>query len=151
VAVTIPVGEISSEAQRLISVTREALEAGIAAARIGNRLGDISEAIERTVRRAGFFVIEELTGHGIGKSLHEPPQVFNIGRGGEGMTLREGMVIAIEPITAISTNHVRLAKDGFGYETDDGSLAAHFEHTVAITSKGPEILTTPLIPFPSSL
>lgn len=140
-AVTVPVGTISSEAEKLLSTTREALGLGIAQARAGNRVGDISSAIQRRVERAGFQVIRELAGHGVGRSLHGPPQIANFGTRRSGQPLIAGMVIAIEPIVAVFTKHVKRSKDGQGYESDDGSLTAHFEHTVAITADGPEILT----------
>lgn len=142
-AVTVPIGAVGVDALRLIAATREALDIGIASAKVGNRVGDISAAIQQHVEEAGFEVIRELAGHGVGRTLHEPPQVPNHGKVGIGPKLVDGMVIAIEPITAFSTQHVRRVKDGFGYETDNGSLAAHFEHTVAITKNGPEILTLP--------
>lgn len=142
VAVTVPIGKISKSAQRLLEATREALEKGIAQAAAGKRVGDISAAIQRHVEAAGFEVIRELAGHGVGRTLHEPPQVQNFGKPDTGEFLRDGMILAIEPITSLSSQHVRLAKDSFGYETTDGSLSAHFEHTVLITKKGPEILTS---------
>ncbi|OHA49463.1 MAG: type I methionyl aminopeptidase [Candidatus Terrybacteria bacterium RIFCSPLOWO2_01_FULL_58_14] len=141
VAVTIPIGRVGTETQRLLDVTREALDFGIAQAKPGNRVGDISAAIQRHVEAASFQVIRELVGHGVGRQLHEPPQIPNFGKPGTGPELTEGMVIAIEPITSLSSPHVRLAADGFSYETTDGSLAAHFEHTIVITSRGSQILT----------
>ena len=141
-AVTVPVGTVATENMRLISVTEEALKVGIAQARAGNRVGDISAAIQTHVENGGFQVVRELTGHGIGKTLHEAPQVPNAGNAGEGPELRSGMMIAIEPITTFTTTHVKLGSDGFGYVTDDGRPAAHFEHTVLITEGEPDILTT---------
>lgn len=142
-AVTVPVGVVSVDALRLIAATREALDIGIAHARVGQRIGDISAAIQQHVEGAGFEVIRELAGHGVGTSLHGPPEVPNYGKAGTGLKFEEGMVFAIEPITAFSTQHVKRSKDGFGYVTDNGCLAAHFEHTIAVTKNGPEILTLP--------
>jgi len=129
-----------SKTQDLVEATEQALAAGIAAAVPGGTLGDIGFAIESIVRGAGFFVVEGLTGHGIGKKLHEDPYVWNTGRRGRGMKLKAGMVLAIEPMTAIGTSKIRQT-EGDEYTTADGSLSAHFEHTVAITEYGPEILT----------
>jgi methionyl aminopeptidase len=139
-AVTVPVGKISAEARKLIAVTREALARGIRAAKPKNALGDIGYAIQSYVERYGFSAVRALTGHGIGKRLHEDPHVYNVGRPGEGDELAPGMVIAIEPMINAGGCEVRqLADDSF--VTKDGSLSAHFEHTVAITEKGPRILT----------
>jgi methionyl aminopeptidase len=140
-AVTIPVGNPSVDARRLIQVTEDALKIGISRAVPGGTTGDIGAAVQQYVEEAGFEVIRELTGHGVGRTLHEAPQIPNFGEPGEGTKLVAGMVIAIEPITAFSTQHVKLAKDGFSYLTDNGSLAAHTEHTVAITENGPIVLT----------
>src|SRR3989344_438078 len=142
-AITVGVGNISDTAQRLIEITRQALAQGIKAAHIGNHIGDISHAIQLYVEAARFEVIRELVGHGIGTTLHEPPQVPNFGNPGKGEKLVEGMVLAIEPIVAVSSQHVRLEEDRFGYATRNRSLAAHFEHTVAITEEGPQVLTLP--------
>ncbi|MDO8504528.1 MAG: type I methionyl aminopeptidase [Candidatus Liptonbacteria bacterium] len=139
-AITIGVGKISKEQQNLISATREALDMAIAAAKPGNTLGDIGYAVQSHVRANGFSVVHDLTGHGIGKKLHEDPYVFNVGRPGEGERLEPGMVLALEPMVAMGKGRVRqLADDSF--VTADGSMAAHFEHTVAITADGPRILT----------
>jgi len=140
-AMTIPVGNPSVDARRLIQVTDEALKLGIATAKPGATTGDIGAAIQGYVEEAGFEVIHELTGHGVGRALHEAPQIPNFGTAGEGVVLQPGMVIAIEPITAFSTQHVKLAKDGFSYVTDNGCLSAHAEHTIAITKAGPVVLT----------
>jgi methionyl aminopeptidase len=137
---TVPIGSVAPEVKRLIAVTRAALAAGIREARVGHTLGDIGFAVHNVVQKAGFSVAEGLTGHGIGRSLHEDPAVFNFGRRGSGEELEEGMVIAIEPMVAIGSGAIRQLKDD-SYATRDGSLSAHFENTVAITKKGPRILT----------
>jgi methionyl aminopeptidase len=135
------VGEISGEARRLMSVTEASLECGIAACRAGNHVGDIGHAVQTEVEAAGFSVIQTLVGHGIGRSMHEEPQVPNFGRPGQGVLLVEGMVIAIEPMVNAGGPDVVLDDDGWTITTKDGSLSAHFEHTVAITSDGPRVLT----------
>ncbi len=139
-AITIGVGSISSEARKLITVTREALALGIKAARAGATTGDVGSVIERYVMSNKFGVVHSLIGHGIGKNLHEDPAVPNFGRPGEGVLLEPGMVIAIEPMVCVGSGKVKqLADEGFA--SSDGSLSAHFEHTVAITPTGPKILT----------
>jgi len=138
---TFPVGEVSSTATRLLEVTQRALEAGIAQARPGNRVSDISAAIEREVTRSRFRVVRALVGHGIGRELHEEPQVPNYGRMGEGPKLREGMVLAIEPMVNAGTAEVLTLSDQWTVVTADRSLSAHFEHTVAIGAEGPVILS----------
>ena len=139
-AITVPVGRVSAEAKKLIAVTEESLYAGIKEARAGKTLGDIGYAIERVVRRNKFSVAEGLTGHGIGRALHEEPTVFNYGDRGTGMKLARGMVIAIEPMVTVGGGAiVQLPDESYG--TADRSLAAHFEHTVAITEDGPMVLT----------
>ena len=140
-AVTVPVGEISPEARRLLRVTEEALYRGISAARAGNRIGDISAAIQGHVEAAGFSVVRDLVGHGIGKSLHEDPQVPNYGSSGRGIELKPGMVFAIEPMVNEGTYRVDVLRDGWTVVTADGKLSAHFEHSVAITENGPVILS----------
>ena len=140
-AVTVPVGTVSPECARLLSVTKEALMAGIKAAKGGRRVGDISSAIERIGVAAKFGIVEELSGHGVGYEVHEDPYVPNYGDPGIGDTLKPGMVIAIEPIFNSGTHKIRLAKDGYTYVTADGKPSAHFEHTVVITKSGAEILT----------
>jgi len=143
-AVTILIGKPGKkdkEKLKLIDVTREALMLGIEQAKIGNKLGDIGSAIQQHVQKNGFNVARELVGHGIGRSLHEAPYVPNYGRSGEGLELKDGMTIAIEPIVMAGKWHMQDAPDGHGYVTTDGSLAAHFEHTLAITKSGPLILT----------
>lgn len=143
-AVTVPVGKVSPSVLRLIKCTREALDAAIAAALIGNRIGDISHAMQTTVEAAGFNVIRDLIGHGVGHAVHEEPAVPCYGRPGEGIRLEEGLVIAIEPMT--TTGKWRLAPSEsaeWPVRTADGSASAHFEHTVAVTAHGPRILTLP--------
>ncbi len=142
-AITVAVGEVSEVAKRLIKVTEEALYKGIEQARPGNRLTDISHVIQRHVEEAGFSVVREFVGHGIGRQLHEEPQVPNFGPPNRGPLLEVGMVLAIEPMVNAGTWQVRISKNGWTVVTADGSLSAHFEHTVAITSNGPEILTLP--------
>ncbi len=143
-AVTIGVGPVSSLAQKLMAVTREALYRGIEAARAGNHLGDIGWAIENYVARQGFGVIKELTGHGIGRKLHEDPTIFNFGEKGKGLVISSNLVICIEPIISAGSTRVEQGEDGFNYRSIDGSLTAHFEHMVAVTSQGPQILTAQL-------
>jgi methionyl aminopeptidase len=140
-AITVGVGKISDLAQRLIKVTEEALERAIEKARIGYKIGDISFAIQSTVEREGFNVIRDFVGHGIGRSLHEPPEIPNYGKPGRGLRLEPGMVLAIEPMVSAGTWEVKILEDGWTAVTKDGSLAAHFEHSVAITSSGPVILS----------
>jgi methionyl aminopeptidase len=138
---TFAVGPVSEESRRLLSVTRSALEAGIAAARPGARLGDVSAAIQGVAETAGFSIVRDLVGHGIGQHLHEDPQVPNFGVEGRGLELEPGLVIAIEPMVNVGGCEVRTLEDAWTIVTIDGSLSAHFEHTVAITERGPDILT----------
>jgi methionyl aminopeptidase len=140
-AVTLPVGKVSPEAQRLLKVTREALFAGIARARGGNRLTDISNAIQEYAEKHHYSVVRDLVGHGIGKKMHEDPQVPNFGRPGRGPILEEGMTLAIEPMINMGGHQVESLPDKWTIVTKDRSLSAHFEHTVAITRDGPDILT----------
>lgn len=140
-AVTLPIGEVSEKARRLLLVTKESLDAAIAAARPGNRLSDISYAVQSYVEARGFSVVREFVGHGIGKNLHESPQIPNFGQPGRGVKLKAGMVLAIEPMINEKGPEVRVLDDGWTAVTCDGGLSAHFEHTVAITEEGPEILT----------
>ena len=142
-AATFPVGEISPEAQRLLDVCRAALEAGIEAAQLGAKVGDISEAVQTVVEDAGFSVVRSLVGHGVGKHYHEDPQVPNFVTAFRGPDLLEGMTIAIEPMITAGGPDVYPHDDEWSISTVDGSLAAHFEHTVAITSRGPRVLTRP--------
>jgi len=138
---TFPVGAISAEAQRLLDVCRAALEAGIAEARIGNTIGDISRAVQTTTEAAGFSVIRSLVGHGVGRAMHEDPQVPNFVSSYKGPELKDGMTIAIEPMITAGGPDVYIHDDEWSISTTDGSLAAHFEHTVAVTTAGPRILT----------
>jgi methionyl aminopeptidase len=140
-AATFPVGEISEEAQRLLDACRAALEAGIEAAQLGNRVGDISAAVQAVVEGAGFSVVRSLVGHGVGKAYHEDPQIPNFVTPYRGHELVDGMTIAIEPMITAGGPDVHLHDDGWTISTDDGSLTAHFEHTVAITPDGPRVLT----------
>ncbi len=140
-ACSLGVGEISLEVRRLLEVTRAALHAGIAQMRPGNRLGDVSHAVQATVERAGFAVVRDFVGHGIGRVMHEPPQLPNFGSPGRGPRLREGMVLAIEPMVNAGTHAVEILADRWTAVTADGRPSSHFEHTVAITANGPEVLT----------
>jgi methionyl aminopeptidase len=140
-AATFPVGEISAEAQRLLDVCKAALEAGIEAAQVGAMVGDISAAIQPVVEDAGFSVVRSLVGHGVGKHYHEEPQVPNFVTPYRGPQLVEGMTIAIEPMITAGDPDVHLHDDGWTISTDDRSLTAHFEHTVAVTAEGPRVLT----------
>lgn len=140
-AVTVPVGEITPGARKLLKITEEALYRGIAEIKAGNRIGDISSAIQNHVEAAGYSVVRDLVGHGIGKSLHEDPQVPNYGSGGRGIELKPGMVFAIEPMVNEGTYRVEILRDGWTVVTADGKLSAHFEHSVAITENGPVILS----------
>jgi methionyl aminopeptidase len=140
-AVTLPIGEISATAQRLIRVTEESLYAAITATRPGNRLSDISHAVQSYAESRGFSVVREFVGHGIGKNLHESPQIPNFGQPGRGVRLKAGMVFAIEPMINEKGAEVRVLDDGWTAVTCDAGLSAHFEHTVALTEEGNEILT----------
>ena len=140
-AFTVGVGEISPLAQSLIEVTKQALEVGIAEMVPGNHLGDIGAAIEEFVTKHGFYVTHLYTGHGVGREMHENPQVPNFGRRGEGVLLREGMTLAIEPMVLVGTRHTHVLRNGWTVISRDRSLTAHQEHSVAITAHGPEILT----------
>ncbi len=140
-AVTVPVGEVSSEAKKLMIATEDALTHAIARATAGNRIGDIASIIDDTVSAAGFGVIEELAGHGVGHHVHEAPVIPNVGKAGTGQVLREGQVLAIEVMSAVSTRHGDLLDDDFTFVTDDGSLSSHAEHTIVVTPHGGEILS----------
>ena len=142
-AYTVACGDISKEAQALLDATRESLYEGIAMAQPGNRIGDIGSAVQRYVEARGYSVVRDFVGHGVGTSLHEDPSVPNYGKPGRGVRLTPGMVIAIEPMINAGTKSVRVLEDGWTTVTTDGSLSAHFEHTVAITPDGPVILTRP--------
>ena len=141
-AVTLAIGKVSYEAKRLLMVTKKALKRGIKKAKIGNTVGDIGNTIQRYVEEQGYGIIRDLCGHGIGKNLHEDPQILNFGSRGSGEKLQEGMVICIEPMLTMSGEwRIKKAPDGYGFATKDNSLSAHFEHTIAITKNGPIILT----------
>ena len=140
-AATFAVGEISLEAQRLLDVCQAALEAGIEAARVGAKVGAISAAVQSTTEEAGFAVVRNLVGHGVGRFYHEEPQVPNFVSSYAGPELREGMTLAIEPMITAGGAAVNEHDDGWSISTTDGSLAAHFEHTVAISVEGPRVLT----------
>jgi methionyl aminopeptidase len=140
-AMTFALGKVSEETQRLIATTAAALEEGIAQATVGNRLGNVSAAIQARVEREGFSVVREFVGHGVGRRLHEDPPVPNYGVRDRGVRLREGMVIAIEPMVNVGKPEVQVKDDGWTAVTRDGSLSAHFEHSVAITEKGPAVLS----------
>ena len=141
VGCTVPVGKVSSEAERLIKVTEQALHVGIEQAHSGGRLGDISSAVQRHAEAAGFSVIKQFVGHGIGRQMHEDPQVPNFGVPGTGPELRPGMTLAIEPMVNAGAEEVYIKPDGWTVCTSDGSLSAYYEHTVAITKDGPRVLT----------
>ncbi len=140
-ALTVAVGQVSDEAQRLIDATREALFVGIAQMKVGNHTGDVSAAIQAYVESQGFNVVREYTGHGVGRQMHEDPQVPNHGRPGTGMLLRAGMTIALEPMVLAGSPATRVGEDQWTVSSRDGRLTAHFEHTVAVTDDGPRILT----------
>jgi methionyl aminopeptidase len=140
-AYTFAVGTIDPTASRLLDVCQRALAAGIEEARVGNRVGDISNAVQTVVEQAGFSVVRSLVGHGVGRYYHEEPHVPNFGQPGRGPRLAEGMTLAIEPMITVGGPNVSIQSDAWTISTDDGSLAAHFEHTVAITADGPRILT----------
>ncbi|MCX8027908.1 MAG: type I methionyl aminopeptidase [Thermodesulfovibrionales bacterium] len=140
-AYTYQIGRIDDRAARLLKVTEEALYKGIEKAVVGNRISDISYTIQRYVEDNGFSVVRNFVGHGIGTSLHEEPQVPNFGKAGQGCRIREGMTLAIEPMVNEGKSEVKVLSDGWTAVTQDGSLSAHFEHTIAVTKNGPEILT----------
>jgi methionyl aminopeptidase len=140
-ALTVPIGSVSDQAEDLIEVTRDCLYRGIAQMVPGKRLSDIGNAVETRAEGAGYSVVRQFVGHGIGRQLHEPPQIPNYGRQGRGPRLRPGMVFAIEPMVNVGTERVRMLDDEWTAVTGDGELSAHFEHTVLITEDGPEVLT----------
>lgn len=142
-AITVPVGSVSKEALNLLEVTRRSLEIGIEHAIIGSRIGDISYAIQQYVESFSYSVVRNFVGHGIGKKLHEEPPVPNYGQKGRGVKLEQGMVLALEPMVNIGSPETTILADGWTAVTKDGSLSAHFEHTIAITKSGPRILTHP--------
>ena len=140
-ALTIPIKEVSGEASRLMRETRKALKRGIKKSIEGNTLGDVGNTVGRHIKKSGFLAMEGLCGHGIGKEVHEEPQVLNEGRRGKGMPIERGMVFCIEPMLSLGSPKTRRSSDGMGIETADGSLSAHFEHTIAITEEGTVVLT----------
>ena len=140
-AVTLGIGPVDPDSARLMAVTRRALECGIEEVRVGHRLGDISWAVESQAKSNGYGVVRDFVGHGIGQQLHEDPQLPNFGQPNTGIRLTEGMVLAIEPMFNLGTHEVKILEDGWTAVTVDGKRSAHFEHTVALTGKGPEILT----------
>ncbi len=140
-AFTVPIGSIDPEANRLIRATKKALKRAIARVKPGKTIGDIGHAVENYIEGQGFKIVKELCGHGIGKQLHEKPDVLNFGRRHKGLKLESGMVLALEPMAVIGNPGIKKGSDGFCYQTADNSLSAHFEHTVAITEKGPRVLT----------
>jgi len=140
-AITLPVGEIDPEVSRLIRVTKKALKRGIKKVRPGNSIGDIGNTIQRYVESQGFNVVRDLCGHGIGKEIHEDPKILNFGKRRTGPEIKEGMVFCIEPMVTVGDWKIKKSKDGYGYETADGSLSCHFEHAVAVTKNGCQILT----------
>jgi methionyl aminopeptidase len=146
-AYTFGVGDISSTARKLLGVGQKALEKGIEQAQPGNRVGDISAAVQQHVEAAGFSVVRSLVGHGVGRSYHEDPHIPNFGQPGRGPLLSEGMTLAIEPMITAGRPDVYVHDDEWSISTEDGSLAAHFEHTVAITAAGPRILTAAAVPL----
>ena len=140
-AITLPVGAVPSRVQELIDVTRESLDKAIVQCRAGNRIGDISHTVQMHCESHGFGVVRSFVGHGIGRALHEEPQVPNFGDAGRGPALKAGMVLAIEPMVTMGSYEVQVLEDGWTAVTTDGSMAAHFEDTIAITEDGPEVLT----------
>jgi len=140
-AVTVALGDVSESGRKLLRVTQECLMLAIAQMQPGNRLGDIGAAVQKHAERNGFGVVRELVGHGIGTKMHEEPQVPNYGKAGSGIELRKGLVLAIEPMITEGSWRVRTLEDGWTVVAEDGKLAAHFEHTIAITDEGPRILT----------
>lgn len=140
-AITVPVGEIDFEVQRLIRAAKKSLKRGIKVSRVGNTFGDISNTIQRYAESQNLNVARDLCGHGIGKNLHEDPEILNYGKRGRGAQIQEGMVFCLEPMVVLGSGEIKLAENGQTYKTKDGSWAAHFEHTIAITKNGPKILT----------
>jgi methionyl aminopeptidase len=147
-AITVPVGAIPPRVEELVRTTGEALQAGIRQAQVGNRIGDISSAVQTFVEARGFSVVRDMVGHGVGRSMHEEPQIPNFGRRGTGDRIKAGMTLAIEPMVNLGAFRVRTLADGWTVVTADGLPSAHFEHTVLTTDRGPEILTVPPSPAP---
>ncbi len=144
-AFTLPVGNVQPGIQKLLTVSREALDLGIQQAQVGNRIGDISAAIQHYVESHGFSVVREMVGHGVGVAMHEPPEIPNFGRKGTGARIKPGMTLAIEPMVNLGGSKTKILSDGWTCVTADGSPSAHFEHTVLTTEHGPEILTRPRV------
>jgi len=142
-AITIILGKVDKRVKKLTKVTKKSLDLAIKQAKAGKHLGDIGWAIQSYVEKNGFNVIRELIGHGVGRKVHEAPEILNFGEKGEGVELKQGMVLAIEPMVSMGNWRIEKSKDGFAYKTIDNSLSAHFEHTIAITKRGPKILTKP--------
>lgn len=140
-AITVPVGKIDLESQRLLRVTKKALKRGIKKAKIGNTFGDIGNTIQRYVESQDFNIVRDLCGHGIGRELHEEPQILNYGKRHKGEEIKEGMVFCLEPMVVMGGYKIKKAKDGHAFEPIDGSLSAHFEHMITATKNGPKILT----------
>jgi len=140
-AITVSLGEVDPEVLRLIRVTKKALKRGIKKARPGNTFGDISNTIQRYVESQGFNVVRDLCGHGIGKDIHEDPKILNYGKRHKGEEIKEGMTFCLEPMVTMGNWHIKKSKNGYGFKTADGSLSAHFEHTVAVTKTGSQVLT----------
>jgi methionyl aminopeptidase len=140
-AVTVPIGQISPVARRLLESTKASLFDAVEQARPGNRLGDVSHAVQKRVEADGFSVVRSLVGHGVGRDMHEDPQIPNFGDPGTGVELQPGMVLAVEPMVTVGDHPIRMGSDNWSVYSQDGSLAAHFEHTVAVTEEGPRILT----------
>lgn len=147
-AVTVPVGSIAPDRAKLLRVTEEALRLGIAQAQVGNRIGDISHAVQRHVEKHGYGVVREMVGHGVGTSMHEEPQIPNFGRRGKGDLIKPGMTLAIEPMVNVGSWRTRTLRDGWTIVSADNSDSAHFEHTVLTTTSGPEVLTQPRLDEP---
>jgi methionyl aminopeptidase len=148
-AITVPVGRVAPETAMLLRVTRESLEKAIEQVKVGGRVSDIGHAVQHHVEAAGFSVVREFVGHGIGAALHEEPQIANYGEPGRGPRLAEGMTLAIEPMVNMGKSAVKVLGDGWTAVTKDGSLSAHFEHTVAVTKSGPLVLTRRSVPAPA--
>lgn len=140
-AITVAVGKVSPQIRKLIRVTKKALKIGIKKAKPGNTFGDVGNAIQKYVEKQGFGVVRELCGHGIGREVHEDPKILNYGQKETGPEIKEGMVFCIEPMVTVGHWKLKESDDGFGYETEDGSLTCHFEHTIAATKNGPQVLT----------
>ncbi len=141
-AITLPVGEVTPEVRRFLRVGKKSLKRGIKKARIGNTFGDVSNTIQRYIEDQGFGIVKDLCGHGIGRELHEEPRILNYGKRHTGPEIKEGMCFCIEPMLTMGEADIKKSKDGFGFETKDGSLSCHFEHTLAITKNRCEVLTS---------